>query len=42
MGDIEADLDAAARTETPEKKSAAPPDNADNAEEEKAAGKAGG
>ena len=43
MGDIEADLDAAARTEPPEKKPAAPDAApADTAEETKAAGKAGG
>jgi len=39
MGDIEADLDAVTRTEPPEKKPAAP---SDDAEEEKVAGKAGG
>ena len=43
MGDIEADLDAAARTEIPEKKPAEPDAApADTAEEVKAVGKAGG
>lgn len=43
MADIEADLDAAARTEIPEKKPAEPDAvPVDNGEEAKAAGKAGG